>query len=145
MGQHTQCRSGSDGGEYKPTPTQCLLNVGPASPVLASIHSTLGLLHAGCTTGTMLSTKAGLMLARRLWHQPSIGWTWHVWPPAHSQTGTHAQTAWAITGKQHAPTSMEGRHINRLHVLHVGFFISLLLCYCVIFAVVIWCILHCLQ
>ena len=27
------------GGNYKPTPTQCLLNVGPASPVLASIHS----------------------------------------------------------------------------------------------------------
>ena len=28
-------------GEYKPTPTQCLLNVGPASPVLASIHLAL--------------------------------------------------------------------------------------------------------
>ena len=27
------------GGDYKPTPTQCMLNVGPASPVLASIHS----------------------------------------------------------------------------------------------------------
>ena len=40
----TQCGSGSAGGEYKPTPTQCLLNVGQASPVLASIHSTLGLL-----------------------------------------------------------------------------------------------------
>ena len=40
----TQCGSGSTGGEYKPTPTQCLLDVGPASPVLASIHSTLGLL-----------------------------------------------------------------------------------------------------
>ena len=26
------------GGDYKLTPTQCLLNVGPASPVLASIH-----------------------------------------------------------------------------------------------------------
>ena len=38
------CGSGSAcaaGGEYKPTPTQCLLNVGPASPVLASIHSVL--------------------------------------------------------------------------------------------------------
>ena len=29
------------GSEYKPTPTQCLLNVGPASPVLGSIHSAL--------------------------------------------------------------------------------------------------------
>ena len=29
------------GGDYKPTPIQCLLNVGPASPVLASIHSAL--------------------------------------------------------------------------------------------------------
>ena len=29
------------GGDYKPTPTQCMLNVGPASPVLASIHSVL--------------------------------------------------------------------------------------------------------
>ena len=28
-------------GEYKPTPTQCLLNIGPASLVLASIHSVL--------------------------------------------------------------------------------------------------------
>ena len=28
-------------GDYKPTPTQCLLNVGPASPVLASRHSVL--------------------------------------------------------------------------------------------------------
>ena len=27
------------GGDYKPTPIQCLLNVGPASSVLASIHS----------------------------------------------------------------------------------------------------------
>ena len=29
------------GGDYKPTPTQCLLNVGRASPVLASRHSVL--------------------------------------------------------------------------------------------------------
>ena len=29
------------GGEYKPTQTQRLLNVGPASSVLASIHSAL--------------------------------------------------------------------------------------------------------
>ena len=29
------------GGGYKPTPTKCLLNDGPASPVLASIHSVL--------------------------------------------------------------------------------------------------------
>ena len=40
------------GGDYKPTPTQYLLNVGPASPVLASIHSVLvstsccGYMHA---------------------------------------------------------------------------------------------------
>ena len=27
--------------DYKPKPTQCLLNVGPVSPVLASIHSVL--------------------------------------------------------------------------------------------------------
>ena len=26
------------GGDYKSTPTQCLLNCGPESPVLASIH-----------------------------------------------------------------------------------------------------------
>ena len=47
------------GGDDKPTPTQCLVNVGPASPVLASIHSVLvstsycRYLHAG-VTGTML-------------------------------------------------------------------------------------------
>ena len=35
------------GGESKPIPTQCLLNVGPALPVLASIHSVLSVLHAG--------------------------------------------------------------------------------------------------
>ena len=29
------------GDDYKPTPIQCLLNVGPASPVLASIYSVL--------------------------------------------------------------------------------------------------------
>ena len=29
------------GGKYKMTPTQCLLNAGPASPVLAGIHSAL--------------------------------------------------------------------------------------------------------
>ena len=29
------------GGNYKLTPTQCLLNDGPVSPVLASIHSAL--------------------------------------------------------------------------------------------------------
>ena len=29
------------GGDYKPTLTQCMLNVGAASPVLASIHSAL--------------------------------------------------------------------------------------------------------
>ena len=29
------------GGDYKPTLTQCLLNVGPASPALAGIHSVL--------------------------------------------------------------------------------------------------------
>ena len=28
-------------GDYKPTPTQCLLNVGPVSPLVASIHSIL--------------------------------------------------------------------------------------------------------
>ena len=39
----TQCRTSSAGSEYKPSPIQCLLNIGPA-PVLASIHSTLGLL-----------------------------------------------------------------------------------------------------
>ena len=31
----------SAGDDYKPSPTQYLLNVGPASPVLASIHSAL--------------------------------------------------------------------------------------------------------
>ena len=40
----TQCQSSSAGSEYKPTPTRCLLIFGPASPVPASIHSTLGLL-----------------------------------------------------------------------------------------------------
>ena len=29
------------GGEYQPTPTQCLVNVGPASSVLGSIYSAL--------------------------------------------------------------------------------------------------------
>ena len=62
------------GDDYKPTLTQCLLNVGPASPVLASRHSVListsfcGCMHAGGAV-TMLWTKAGLMLARRLWQR----------------------------------------------------------------------------
>ena len=63
--------------DYKPTPTQCLLNVGPALPVLASIHSVLD--STSCCryrqaggTGTMLWTKAGLMLARRLWRWPTF-------------------------------------------------------------------------
>ena len=57
------------GGEYKPTPTQCLLNVGPASPVLVSILSALvstscwRYRHAG-GTGTILWIKAGFMLTR---------------------------------------------------------------------------------
>ena len=39
----------------KPTPTQYLLNVGPASPVLTSIHSTIvSRPTVGCTTDTML-------------------------------------------------------------------------------------------
>ena len=38
-------------GEYKPTPTQCLLNVGPVSPVLGSIHSVL--VSTSCWWGTM--------------------------------------------------------------------------------------------
>ena len=33
--------SSCSGGDYKPTPTQYLLNAGPASPVLASRHSVL--------------------------------------------------------------------------------------------------------
>ena len=47
------------GGDHKQTPTQCLVNVVPASPVLASIHSVLvstsccRYLHAR-STGTML-------------------------------------------------------------------------------------------
>ena len=59
------------GGEYKPTLTQCLLNVGPTLLVLASIHSALvstscwQLRHAVGTV-MMLSTKAGLMLAHCL-------------------------------------------------------------------------------
>ena len=67
----------TDGGEYKPTPTQCLLNVGPASPMLASIHSALvstsfwRYMHAG-STGKILWTKAGLMLAHRLWRWPTF-------------------------------------------------------------------------
>ena len=53
------------------TPTQCLLNVGPASLVLASIHLVLGSTscwryrHAG-STGMVLLPNAGLMLALRL-------------------------------------------------------------------------------
>ena len=52
------------GGDYKPTPTRCLLNVGPASPVLASIHSVIfstsscRYLHAG-STGTCFEPKLG--------------------------------------------------------------------------------------
>ena len=58
------------GGNYKPKPTQCLLNVGPASPVLATIHSVLvstswcRYLHAG-STGTCFEPKL-VMSARRL-------------------------------------------------------------------------------
>ena len=64
-------------GENKPSPTQCLLNVRPASPVLASIHSARvstscwRYRHAGGTS-TMLWTKAGLMLARCLWRWPTF-------------------------------------------------------------------------
>ena len=39
----------ADCGDYKSTPTQCLLNVGPASPVLANIYSVLSVLHAAGT------------------------------------------------------------------------------------------------
>ena len=52
--------------EYKLTPIQCMLNVGPASQVLGSIHSAL------VSTSLMLWTKAGLMLARRLWRWPTF-------------------------------------------------------------------------
>ena len=47
------CLQLTAGRDYKPTPTQCLLNVGPASLMLASIHSVLvstsfcRYLHAG--------------------------------------------------------------------------------------------------
>ena len=49
------------GGDYKLTPSQCLVNVEPVSPVLGSMHSVLvstsccgyGYLHAGGTV-TML-------------------------------------------------------------------------------------------
>ena len=40
------------GGDHKPTPTQCLLNVGAASRILASIHSAL-VSTSCCGTGTM--------------------------------------------------------------------------------------------
>ena len=63
--------------DYKPTPTQCLSNVGAASPVLASIHSVLvstsccRYLHAD-GTDMMLWTKAGSMLAGHLWRWPTF-------------------------------------------------------------------------
>ena len=52
------------GGECKPRPTQYMLNAGPASPVLASIHSALA--STSCwryqhAVGTV--TNTGLMLA----------------------------------------------------------------------------------
>ena len=47
--------AGHAGGEYKPTPTQCLLNVGPASPMLASIHSVL---HSGRILCTWIAYTA---------------------------------------------------------------------------------------
>ena len=52
------------GGEYKPTLTQCLLNVEPASPVLASIHSILVSTSCWQYWHDALP-KGGLMLARR--------------------------------------------------------------------------------
>ena len=58
------------GGDYKPTPTQCLLNFGPASSVLASIHSALvstscwRYQHAGATN--MLAVPASPALGQRL-------------------------------------------------------------------------------
>ena len=44
------------GGEYKPTQTQCLSNVGPASSVLASIHSAL--VSTSCRRTGMLAVTA---------------------------------------------------------------------------------------
>ena len=99
--------SGTNRPEYKPTPPQCLLNAGPASLVLASIHSALVSGHA-VGTGMMLWIKAGLMLAHcphiqrgakhnkvtQYWanvgsawrtvgkHYLSIGSMSRVWPPA---------------------------------------------------------------
>ena len=47
--------AGHAGGEYRTTPTQCLLNVGPASPVLASIYSVL---HSGRILYTWIAYTA---------------------------------------------------------------------------------------
>ena len=47
--------AGHAGVEYKPTPTQCLLNVGPAWPMLASIHSVL---HSGRILCTWIAYTA---------------------------------------------------------------------------------------
>ena len=62
------------GGDYKPTPAQCLLNVGPASPVLASIHSVLvstsccRYLHAGGTVMMLwLSVVDGVPTLAQHW------------------------------------------------------------------------------
>ena len=62
------------GGNYKPTPTQCLLNVGTALPVLASIH--IALVGTSCW---------------RYWHD-ALSQSWvNVGPPsvtlAHIQRG----------------------------------------------------------
>ena len=54
--------------QCKPTPTQCLLNVRPASPVLAnrSIHKTVVSRPTSCWLYYQL------MLARRLWRWPTF-------------------------------------------------------------------------
>ena len=82
------------GGDYKRTPTQCLLNVGSASVVLGSINSVLvstsccWYLHAG-RAGTMLWTKEWVNVG-----PPSVTLA-HIQRGAKHNTGTQY---WANVG-----------------------------------------------
>ena len=62
------------GGDYKPTPTQCLLNVGPASPVLASIHSALVSTSCWRERVHVQTAKWEYLLNSQVCILPSFGW-----------------------------------------------------------------------
>ena len=135
------CLQLTSGRNYKPTPTQCLLNLGPASAVLAIIHSVLSqyrLYHRKRwresktdspphrltdwdPANTDRWTSADLMLGQRCirWANisPALGQRL-VFDRLHDRRNAQTQ-AERTKVKQHVPISLwEGRHIDR-HRQHI--------------------------